>query len=77
MLANLYLILASILLILVYLVINGYVANAILESDIHTPLKGVAIGNGWMDPAHQYSSFLPFILQSGLLTEDSQVSFET
>ncbi|GJJ07331.1 hypothetical protein Clacol_001532 [Clathrus columnatus] len=49
-----------------------YFANAILESHISVPLKGIAIGNGWMDPVHQYPSFLPFAMQTGLLTEDSQ-----
>lgn len=51
-----------------------YFADAILESDLQVPLKGIAIGNGWMDPVHQYASFYPFMLQTGLLEKDSEAS---
>jgi len=50
-----------------------YIANAILESDLHISLRGAAIGNGWMDGRTQYPSFLPFSVNVGLFREDSQV----
>ncbi|KAF9085620.1 Cell death protease [Mortierella sp. AD031] len=31
-------------------------------------LQGLAIGNGWIDPLHQYTSFIPFVEQYGLST---------
>lgn len=57
-----------------YLILPTFeTADAILESNLQIPLKGIAIGNGWMDPMHQYASFLPFMLQTGLLEKDSEV----
>ncbi|KAF8528838.1 KEX1 protein [Hysterangium stoloniferum] len=50
-----------------------YIANAILESDLHISLRGAAIGNGWMDGRTQYASFLPFSVNVGLFREDSQL----
>ncbi|KAF8489108.1 alpha/beta-hydrolase [Gautieria morchelliformis] len=50
-----------------------YIADAILNSDINIPLRGAAIGNGWIDGRTQYPSFLPFTLKMGLIQEGSQV----
>ncbi|KAF8592582.1 alpha/beta-hydrolase [Ramaria rubella] len=49
-----------------------YTANAILNSNLNIPLRGAAIGNGWMDGRTQYPAFLPFSLKMGLFVEGSQ-----
>ncbi|KAI1302159.1 Cell death protease [Mortierella claussenii] len=33
-------------------------------------LKGLAIGNGWIDPLHQYTSYIPYVEQHRLSTPD-------
>ncbi|KAF5393141.1 hypothetical protein D9757_001118 [Collybiopsis confluens] len=48
-----------------------YFANAILNSDFGTSLKGAAIGNGWMDARRQYPSFLDYSVRVGILEENS------
>ncbi|SCZ90680.1 BZ3500_MvSof-1268-A1-R1_Chr1-3g02143 [Microbotryum saponariae] len=49
-----------------------YIARAILDSArIKTPLKGVLIGNGWIDPYSQYPAYLDFALQSGVIKKGS------
>jgi len=42
-----------------------------LNSDIGVPLKGAAIGNGWIDARRQYPSFLDFAVKVGILEENS------
>lgn len=36
-----------------------------------TNLKGLLIGNGWIDPANQYPAYLDFALQSGIVKKGS------
>jgi len=54
-----------------------YIANAILGSNLGVPLRGAAIGNGWIDGRTQYPSFVPFGVKMGILTEGSTVTFIT
>ncbi|KIK64841.1 hypothetical protein GYMLUDRAFT_39801 [Collybiopsis luxurians FD-317 M1] len=48
-----------------------YFADAVLNSNIGTPLKGAAIGNGWIDARRQYPSFLDYSVKVGILEENS------
>ncbi|KAM0793726.1 hypothetical protein ACM66B_001150 [Microbotryomycetes sp. NB124-2] len=49
-----------------------YIAKAILDSTrIATKLKGLLIGNGWIDPVNQYPAYLDFALQSGIIKSGS------
>ncbi|KPV77963.1 uncharacterized protein RHOBADRAFT_50486 [Rhodotorula graminis WP1] len=49
-----------------------YIADAILSSKrVPTNLKGLLIGNGWIDPANQYPAYLDFALQSGIVKKGS------
>lgn len=48
-----------------------YFADAILESTLQIPLRGVAIGNGWIDAKRQYLSYLDYAVKMGLLEENS------
>ncbi|TDL29373.1 KEX1 protein [Rickenella mellea] len=48
-----------------------YIADAILSSRLRTPLKGVAIGNGWMDGRSQYPSYIDYAVKHGILEEGS------
>lgn len=51
-----------------------YIADAILKTtQISMPLKGLAIGNGWIDGRHQYPAYYDFALRSGLIKEGSQI----
>ncbi|CAO3563299.1 unnamed protein product [Mortierella alpina] len=52
-----------------------YFARGVLDhnehvaaGDIAYKLQGIVIGNGWIDPLHQYTSFIPYIEQHGLST---------
>lgn len=38
------------------------------------PLRGVAIGNGWIDGRNQYPAYLDYAVTHGLVDESSQVS---
>jgi len=49
-----------------------YFAEALLESRHNIPLKGVAIGNGWMDVKRQYLSYLDYSVKMGLIEENSE-----
>lgn len=54
-----------------------YIASYILnrnkeENSKHYNLKGIIIGNGWIDPFHQFRSYLPFSLQNNLIKKGSQ-----
>lgn len=50
------------------------VANAILNSNLRVPLRGAAIGNGWIDARRQYPSYLDFAVRIGELEQNSEVS---
>ncbi|THH27823.1 hypothetical protein EUX98_g6359 [Antrodiella citrinella] len=49
-----------------------YYANALLDSNLNIPLRGVAIGNGWMDARTQYPSFLEYALKHGITEPNSK-----
>lgn len=49
-------------------------ADAILNSNLGLPLKGVAIGNGWIDSQTQYPSYLEYALKHGIVAEGGGVS---
>jgi|SRR5882762_7489408 len=49
------------------------IADAILNSSLSTPLNGVAIGNGWIDPRRQYPSFLDYAVKHGIVELNSDV----
>ncbi|KAF8559462.1 carboxypeptidase KEX1 [Imleria badia] len=49
-----------------------YFADAILESSLKIPLRGAAIGNGWIDGRHQYPSYLDFAVSQGIVDLESQ-----
>ncbi|KAI0960156.1 hypothetical protein AcW1_004754 [Taiwanofungus camphoratus] len=48
-----------------------YFADALLTSNLNVPLRGAAIGNGWMDGRRQYPSFLEYAVKHGLVEEGS------
>jgi carboxypeptidase D len=54
-----------------------YYADAMINAKFPVPLKGVAIGNGWMDGRRQYPSFLEYAVKHGLLKIDTPVSLRT
>jgi len=48
-------------------------ANGILNArNLPTPLKGIAIGNGWIDPVTQYPAYVEFAVKEKLLTKGSK-----
>ncbi|EKM79988.1 hypothetical protein AGABI1DRAFT_84490 [Agaricus bisporus var. burnettii JB137-S8] len=48
-----------------------FFADALLSSIRDVPLKGVAIGNGWIDPKTQYKSYIDYSVKAGILEENS------
>ncbi|KAF9450159.1 pheromone-processing carboxypeptidase KEX1 [Macrolepiota fuliginosa MF-IS2] len=48
-----------------------YYADAVLHSNLNIPLKGIAIGNGWIDPKKHYQSYLDYSVKVGILEENS------
>lgn len=52
-----------------------YFADAALSSNLDVPLKGIAIGNGWIDPKNQYPSYLDYSVKMGILQENSVINF--
>ncbi|KAF9266185.1 alpha/beta-hydrolase [Marasmius fiardii PR-910] len=48
-----------------------YFADAILRSTDNIPLKGVAIGNGWIDAKRQYPSYIEYAVKMGILEENT------
>ena len=55
------------------IVLTDYVADAILNSSLGIPLRGAAIGNGWIDGRNQYPSFLQYAVKHGLIEDKSDV----
>ncbi|KZT42934.1 alpha/beta-hydrolase [Sistotremastrum suecicum HHB10207 ss-3] len=49
-----------------------YIAKAILDSNVPTPLKGVAIGNGWIDAMSQYPAYVEYAAKYGIIKEGSE-----
>ncbi|KAG1752379.1 alpha beta-hydrolase [Suillus paluster] len=49
-----------------------YFADGILSSELRIPLRGVAIGNGWIDARNQYPAYLDYAVTHGLVDESSQ-----
>ncbi|KAF9035088.1 alpha/beta-hydrolase [Hymenopellis radicata] len=47
-----------------------FFADAILNSKV-APLKGVAIGNGWIDARSQYPSYIDYLVKTEVLEENS------
>ncbi|KAK3829125.1 MAG: pheromone-processing carboxypeptidase kex1 [Benniella sp.] len=54
-----------------------YFAKGILDHNANVPageivynLKGLAIGNGWIDPLHQYTSVIPYAEHHGIASPD-------
>ena len=52
---------------------NAYTADGILRSSLNIPLRGVAIGNGWIDGRNQYPSYLEYAATHGIIAVESQV----
>lgn len=48
-----------------------YFADTLLSSTLNVPLKGIAIGNGWIDPKKHYQSYLDYSVKMGILEENS------
>ena len=51
-------------------------AQGILSSNLQTPLKGLAIGNGWIDGESQYPGYLEFAEKHDLIKKGSDVSIK-
>ncbi|KAF5321764.1 hypothetical protein D9619_000585 [Psilocybe cf. subviscida] len=49
-----------------------YYADAILSSNLAIPLKGAAIGNGWIDSKQQYPAYLDFAVKNGMIEDKSE-----
>ncbi|KAF9226828.1 alpha/beta-hydrolase [Gyrodon lividus] len=49
-----------------------YFADAILNSDLNIPLRGAAIGNGWIDGRNQYPAYLEYTVTHGIVDVNSQ-----
>jgi carboxypeptidase D len=48
-------------------------ADAILNSTLNIPLRGIAIGNGWIDSNSQYLTYLDYAVKVGLIEENTDV----
>ncbi|GAB1523704.1 Cell death protease [Rhizoctonia solani] len=50
-----------------------YIADALLKtSSPSSPLRGIAIGNGWIDGRNQYPAYVDFAVDKGLIKRDSK-----
>lgn len=50
-----------------------FVANSMLEAGLPHTLRGIAIGNGWIDARRQYPAYLEYGLKHGLVESGSDV----
>ena len=50
-----------------------FIADAILNSTLNIPLRGIAIGNGWIDANNHYLSYLDYAVKVGLIEENTDV----
>lgn len=50
-----------------------YIYQAIAANDSSIPVAGVYLNNPWIDPAHQYLSYVPFIRKKGLITKEKDL----
>ncbi|CAF1112879.1 unnamed protein product [Adineta steineri] len=50
-----------------------YIAQAILQKRSLFKLRGLLIGNGWIDPVSTYNSYLPFAIKNNLVKKDSKL----
>lgn len=50
-----------------------FAADAILDSKLGVPLRGAAIGNGWIDARRQYPSYIDYAVKVGILEANSDV----
>ncbi|CAF0808199.1 unnamed protein product [Adineta steineri] len=50
-----------------------YIAQAILENRSSFKLRGLLIGDGWIDPISIYNSYLPFAIANNLVKNDSEL----
>lgn len=50
------------------------IADAMLNSKTKFPLRGAAIGNGWMDARRQYPAYLEYAVKHGIFEESSEVN---
>lgn len=51
-----------------------FVADGILKTTLlSTPLKGIAIGNGWIDGRAQYPAYYDYAIEAGLIKAGSAV----
>lgn len=49
-----------------------YIADAILKAPrLPTKLRGMLIGNGWIDPYNQYPAYLEFAVKAGVVKAGS------
>ena len=55
------------------LIVDLCLADAVLNSDLNIPLRGAAIGNGWIDGRNQYPAYLEFATTHGNVDVKSQV----
>ncbi|PPQ79472.1 hypothetical protein CVT25_002608 [Psilocybe cyanescens] len=47
-----------------------YFADALLNSVMKVPLKGIAIGNGWIDSKRQYPAYIDYAVKMGRMEEN-------
>ena len=50
-----------------------FAADSMLEAGLPKTLKGLAIGNGWIDARRQYPSYLEYGVKHGLVEAGSDV----